>query len=310
MNTGEVVQIPLARIGGDQKVRNQRLDLDHVATMTAFLDQLPPIVVRQHPNRPENFELIDGSHRVAAFNNQKRDVIPAVVVAADDVEALAMAAQANVAHGRTLSMLDRRRAAEKLLQMAPDRSDRWIAEHCGLSDKTVGAMRPTAEFPQLDTPDTTGKDGRTRPTPEKAKANREKAREILKGEPDISTRDLAEKAGVSRGTAANVKNEPPKLQVAPEPEGVTIHDLGVVVPANWLKHPAAKSSNDGRDFCGWLDRRSIRGDDLDQTVRKYAEMCPSEIVTEVAAHAEAQATAWRRLAELVRSRPTKLGVVK
>jgi len=60
-----------------------------------------------------------------------------------DLRALAFAL--NAAHGRPLSLDDRRNFAQHLLQRHPDWADREIGRRCGLSSNTVGKIREIME---------------------------------------------------------------------------------------------------------------------------------------------------------------------
>lgn len=206
----ETIELHRSEISQTLAVRSDRLDLAHVDALRQVLDQLPPIVVRPNPEHPGDggmhdggpYQLIDGAHRCAAFHFEGRPV-PAIVLELDDTEALAVAARANVAHGRPLTLEDRKSIAARLAGMAPDRSDRWIAQQCGLSNKTVTAIRAcsTEEIPQLNT----GRDGKVRPAPEVAAQNRAHAEELAGENPAITVRELAAETGVSVGTAASIK---------------------------------------------------------------------------------------------------------
>lgn len=318
--TGEIVTVELDQIGVDQGVRSGTLDLDHVARLGEVLDLLPPIVLRLNGER---YELIDGSHRCAAHRLGGRSEIQAMVVQVSDARAVEWATSANVTHGRPLTTPDRKRAAERLMALDPELSDRSIAASCGLSHVTVAALRPTGQSDQLDTPEKrTGGDGKKRPaSKQQAEQARAKAEEIAAEQPEISTRDLAEQAGVSRGTAATAKKAAAEPPAEPAPEASprnhlrdvsatpeeratsTVGDiLGPPIPQTWSKHPAAKRSNDGRDFCGWMDRRTIRGTDPEAMVHGFAEMVPGELLPEAEAAARVQAGLWLEFAATVAAR--------
>lgn len=104
--------------------------------------------------------------------------------------------------------------------------------------------------------------------------------------------------------------EEPRFTIVPDTSDVvSTSDVVTFTPVTWRKHPAAKRSDNGRDICAWLDQRSIKGD-LSNVVDDYAAKCPAEIAEQVAAHALAQATAWRRLADRVANQKPSLGVVQ
>lgn len=314
--TGEVISLPIADIGVDQGVRHDRLDLDHIARLRDVLDDLPPILVRKVGER---WELIDGSHRVAAHGREDRTHVSAVVIEASDVEALLTATEANISHGRPLDTTDRKRAAERIMALDPERSNREIAKRCGLSPSTVAELRPrpTVQSGQLDAPKRTGGDGKARPaTKADAERARERAAEIVAEEPDIGTRDLSKRAGVSRGTAADVKKRGHLRDVsatAEEKAQPTIGDMVTVLPDSWARHPAAKRSNEGRDFCNWMQARSLRSvksDDEAAVAAANAERCPADLLDAAIAQAHINAAAWTRFAEVAASRKHRMEAVK
>lgn len=314
--TGEVVTVAVADIGADQGVRRGTLDLDHIARLREVIEELPPILLRK---AGERWELIDGSHRVAAHRMEDRSDIRAVVLAADDVEAVMAATEANISHGRPLDTTDRKRAAERIIGMDPTRSDREIAKRCGLSPTTVAELRPrpTVQSGQLDTSKRKGSDGKARPA-SKADADeaRRRAAEIAADEPDISTRDLSTRSGVSRGTAADVKKRGHLRDVsatAEEKAEPTVGDMLTVLPDSWVRHPAAKRSNEGRDFCSWMQARSLRSvksDDEAAIAAANAERCPADLLDAAIAQAHINAAAWTRFAEVAASRKHRMEAVK
>lgn len=315
--TGEVVTVAIADIGADQGVRRDRLDLDHIARLREVIEELPPVLVRKVGGR---WELIDGSHRVAAHRMEDRTEIRAVVLAADDVEALMAATEANISHGRPLDTADRKRAAERIMALDHSLSDVLIAKRCGLSDKTVAELRPrsTSESPRLNTPEPkrTGSDGKARPTPTQAQANRDRAADLADAEPDIPVRKLAEQAGVSVGTAADVKKRGHLRDVSATPEQKaepSVGDMVTVLPDSWARHPAAKRSNEGRDFCNWMQARSLRSvksDDEAAVAAANAERCPADLLDAAIAQAHINAAAWTRFAEVAAGRKHRMEAVK
>jgi len=316
VGTGEVVTLPVADIGIDQGVRRDRLDLDHIGHLREVLDDLPPILVRKVGER---WELIDGSHRIAAHREEGRTDVRVVVLDVSDVEALLAATEANISHGRPLDTVDRRRAAERIIALDPERSDREIAKRCGLSPTTVAELRPrpTVQSGQLDAPKRTGADGKSRPaTKADADRARERAAAIAADEPDIGTRDLSKRAGVSRGTAADVKKRGHLRDVSATPEQKaepSVGDMVTVLPDSWARHPAAKRSNEGRDFCNWMQARSLRSvksDDEAAVAAANAERCPADLLDAAIAQAHINAAAWTRFAEVAAGRKHRMEAVK
>lgn len=309
--TGEVVEvraIPIDLIDDGPAVRAQRVSLDHVFRLQEVVDELPPIVVR--PKGERRFELIDGRHRLGAHRNVKRPTITAHVVEMDDQSAYRAAVRANTTHGLVLTLSERLSAAKRLLRDCPDLSDRVIAADCGLSHVTVAetrAKRSGGQSDHLNTPEKRiGSDGKKYPLPDAAKAARAEAEAIVEAEPDISTRDLSERTGVSVGTAANVKKGGHLRDVsAPEPDAPpTVAEIVTVIPSPWKNEDACNRSDAGRDFALFMDRRTVRDDEV------TADGCPAELLDGAIAAAEVNAAAWTRLANALRTRGQRMEVVK
>jgi hypothetical protein len=111
--------------------------------------------------------------------------------------------KANADHGLPLSVADREAAAGRILSWYPYWSDRAIAAVVGLAATTVGAIRErsTVQSPQLNV--RLGRDGRLRPM--STLDGRRRAGDIIAARPDASLREVAREAGISLGTAHNVR---------------------------------------------------------------------------------------------------------
>ena len=107
--------------------------------LAEVLDRLPPVVVDKR-----TMKVVDGVHRVEASRRVGRTEIRAVLFSGSETEALVVAVQANIRHGKPLSRSERQAAAGKILRGCPDRSDRWVADVCGLSHSTVARIRQAA----------------------------------------------------------------------------------------------------------------------------------------------------------------------
>jgi hypothetical protein len=175
-------------------------DIKHVRVLAEVEDELPPIVVHQATMR-----VIDGMHRVRAAMLSGDAYIEALLFDGAEDEAFLLAVRLNVAHGLPLSRADRMAAAARIIHSSPRWSDRAIARAAGLSDKTVASLRrrasASAEIPQL--PDRIGRDGRIRPF--SPAAGRRVAGDLIAQNPDAAIRDIALRAGISAGTARDVR---------------------------------------------------------------------------------------------------------
>ena len=133
--------------------RQMKVDPDHVAALAEVVDRLPPVVVDGR-----TMTVIDGVHRLEAYRTLGRSRIPALMFRGNDMEALVIAIQANIQHGKPLSRGERQEAARALLHQCPERSDRWLGEVCGVSHTTVAVLRRSLSGGRGE-----GKDGSGRP---------------------------------------------------------------------------------------------------------------------------------------------------
>jgi ParB-like chromosome segregation protein Spo0J len=193
--------VRLADLSISYSPRQTRVDQDHVAALLEVIDRLPPILVDE-----VTMTVIDGMHRVEAHRRAGRSEMKAVYFSGTETEALVIAIQANVKHGKPLSRAERQAAAGAVLRRCPDRSDRWVGEICGLSHSTVARLREAARAADraegADRGTRTGRDGRRRPVdpaPGQAAVLR-----ALADEPVTSIRRAAETAGVAPSTARRV----------------------------------------------------------------------------------------------------------
>lgn len=308
-----VVAFRLDSLRNGPDVRGERFDLDHV-TRLAEVRELPPITVRDG-------RIVDGHHRVAAARRRGEVDIEATVIDCTDAEALELAVRANTTHGLPLTIGERRRAAVQFIGMT-DWSDSRIADACGLSDKTVGSLRPrtprpTSESPKLDTRN--GKDGKARPaTNGDAAARRQAAAEKLAEKPEASDREVARGTGLSPSTVGDVRARteagedpvPPRLRTVPDPEppaepGVSVRDITRSVALPWKRDERCQVSNAARDFARVMDR--FTGDALKKVERTIVDGCPpGEVAHMAAGTARDTAAMWARIADqLSRPRPPK-----
>ena len=147
--------------------------------------------------------VIDGMHRVRAAMLSGVAHIEALLFDGPEDEAFVLAVRLNVAHGLPLSRADRVAAVIRIIYSNPQWSDRAIARAAGLSDKTVASIRrrASAEIPQL--PDRIGRDGRVRPV--SPAVGRRMASDLIAQNPDAPIREIATRAGISPGTARDVR---------------------------------------------------------------------------------------------------------
>lgn len=158
------LEISKIRLDGDTQAR---CHLDET-TVSEYADaigtgeKMPPVVVF-HDRR--HYWLSDGFHRIHAHRRAGRESIAAQVLEGTREDAAWYALGANRTNGLRMSNADKERAVKLALRMRPGASDRSIAGHVGVSDKTVSKHRAEmasgAEIPHLN--ERVGRDGKAYP---------------------------------------------------------------------------------------------------------------------------------------------------
>jgi ParB-like chromosome segregation protein Spo0J len=193
-----ITRVPVADLVLSNWLRVKGEDIKHVRVLAEVEDELPPIVVHRATMR-----VIDGMHRVRAAILSGVAYLEALLFEGAEYEAFLLAVRLNVAHGLPLSRADRVAAAVRIIRSSPQWSDRAIARAAGLSDKTVASIRrrTSAEIPNL--PGRIGRDGRIRPV--SPAVGRRMASELIAQNPEAAIREIASRAGISPGTARDVR---------------------------------------------------------------------------------------------------------
>ncbi|MEV7773830.1 ParB N-terminal domain-containing protein [Kitasatospora sp. NPDC086791] len=208
-------------------------DPDHIRLLTESDAALPPILVHRGSMR-----VIDGMHRLRVAQARGDSEVPVTYFDGTELEAFIRAVQLNVTHGLPLTLSDRESAATRILESGGGWSDRAVARMTGLSAPTVARIRASA-LPDHRPEDQAriGRDGRVRPL--NTAAGRRRAGELIDAEPNLSLREIARRAGISVGTARDVRN---RLSRGEDP-----------VPARFLPgpHPARPTPDSA---AGPLDR--------------------------------------------------------
>jgi ParB-like chromosome segregation protein Spo0J len=193
-----ITRIPIAALVLSDWLRIKGQNLKHVRLLAQLEDKLPPIVVHRATMR-----VIDGMHRVRAAMLGGAAHMDAILFEGSEDDAFLLAVRLNVANGLPLSRGDRAAAAARIICSCPQWSNRAIARAAGLSDKTVAALRrrASAEFPHL--PGRLGLDGRLRPV--SPATGRRLAGDLIAENPDATIREISVRAGISHGTARDVR---------------------------------------------------------------------------------------------------------
>lgn len=193
-------EVPVAVLLPADSPRTGGLDQDYVDSLAALGEELPPIVVHRPTRR-----VVDGMHRLAAARARGDRTIGAFLLDVPEHSLFAVSVSLNITHGKPLTHGDRLAAAGRILRESPALSDRYVASVTALSPRTVSRVRrSTDEVPQSNT--RIGLDGKRRPADVAGVASgRQRAGRLMLERPDASLREIARAAGISLGTAHDVK---------------------------------------------------------------------------------------------------------
>ncbi len=192
----------------------------HVNLLAELAEGLPPILVHR-----ATMSVVDGAHRLQAAVACRRKTIAVRFFDGTAADAFALAVRMNVAHGLPLSLAERKDAARRLMVSHPQWSDRVIADTVGLSHKTVGAERRCSSGENSHSNNRIGKDGRI--CRREVAEGRVAAARIIAARPDASLREIAKEAGISVGTAKDVRDRISRS----EPVVPRYKNIGAPVPA-------------------------------------------------------------------------------
>ncbi|WP_328904601.1 ParB/RepB/Spo0J family partition protein (plasmid) [Streptomyces sp. NBC_00441] len=303
--------------------RSPRLDgIDeaHARRLAEVYDSLPPVLVQRPTMR-----VIDGMHRLRAAEILGHEVLRAQFFDGADEEAFIQSVARNIAHGLPLSTADRKAAADRILRSFPAMSDRSIGIYTGLDAKTVAGVRhrSTVDSPQLNM--RVGRDGKAHPLDRTTE--RRQAAELISLRPGLTLRMVAQRTGLSLGTAHDVRQrllrgEDPAPQPGPRsaarpaardtaardtegprpaapvrraPSGggrtVTTRDA-LDILRSLAGDPALRQTDSGRDFVRWLHAHFL----TDEAWRRQTPAIPAHSRQAIADVAMKCSDSWRRFA--------------
>jgi ParB-like chromosome segregation protein Spo0J len=293
-----VIEVPIDLLRDAESPRLAGVEQDHVRSLAASTEKLPPIIVHRSTMR-----VIDGMHRLHVARLNGRETVEVRYFEGSERDAFLLAVDLNLKHGLALTLSDRKKSAMKILESFPEWSDRAVAVRTGLSGKTVGALRRKYAGQIAQAPLRVGRDGRVRPL------NSHKGREKTAGthteEPDVLVRDTPAPTGVSMSTARGSQkrlgeddkdNPLPGAEAKPRSPQSGIHpptalDDPVAQLQSLKRDPALKYSADGRQMIRWLEARVIRKTDPGLVLQ-----APAHQARKIAALARACAAQWNRVA--------------
>lgn len=194
-----VTVVPIRSLLDADSPRLEGEDGEHVRLLAASDAAHPPILVHQPSMR-----VVDGMHRLRAAELRGRQEIEVRFFQGSEADVFLLSVAANTKHGLPLSLADRSSAARRIFATHPAWSDRMVASVAGLSAKKVAELRQeqVSHLPKLTS--RIGRDGRSRPLD--CSQGRERAVELIAGNPQASLRQIAREAGISPATAADVRD--------------------------------------------------------------------------------------------------------
>lgn len=307
------VFVPIASLLPGNSPRLAGENPEHIQLLAAA-QGLPPILVHRSTMR-----VIDGMHRLRAAKVRGDEVISVRFFDGDDGEAFLLSIDANIKHGLPLSRADREAAAGRILMLYPQWSDRSVAAATGLSATTVSTIRRRL-LPGEGAGSRVGRDGRVRPID--GSAGRLRASALITMKPDAPLRAIAAEAGVSVGTARDVRE---RLRTGRDP--VSTAQRGAVeerepsadstvesqrrrmrnacpsidwpsLRGNLTRDPAVRYAENGRAFVRWVDGHVIQPAERDELI----DAVPPHWRESVAGLARSCAEAWLAFAEALEDR--------
>ncbi len=300
---GPTFQVAISALSPGDSVRVAGQDLAHVQQLCKLGTDAPPIVV----HRP-SMRVIDGMHRLQAAALSGRETIRARYFDGTADAAFLLGVRLNAIHGFPLTRVDRSTAALRILSTHPDWSDRAISALTGLSASTVSFLRRSnAQIVQSNT--RVGRDGRRRPL--SAADGRQRAGELLAARPNATLRDIAREAGVSIGTAQDVRKrlrggQGPVAEVrrpAARPISASVEASGdrQSIPGSPValvalrRDPSLRFSVTGRSLLRLLDASNLSTD----TWQRLAGSVPTHCAGAVSALARTCSDMWLEFARTV-----------
>lgn len=149
----ETIRIDQIRLDGDTQPRVKLSDdtIEEYAEAYRAGAAMPDIRVVWDG---KDFWPWDGFHRIKGAEKAKLKELEAEIRDGTLEEARWLALSANTTHGLRRSNEDKRRAVELALRQKPDLSDNAIAQHVGVDNKTVAAIRSlleaSSEIPKIE----------------------------------------------------------------------------------------------------------------------------------------------------------------
>lgn len=304
--TGKGERVPIDSLLPPVELLRSGESAEYVRVLAEAEEVLPSIVVHRETRR-----VVDGMHRLWAARARGDESIEVVFVDGSPSDLFVLAVELNRAHGLPLTMAERRFAAERIMASHPHWSDRRIARTTGLAASTVASLRSSSTTGPVER--RTGLDGKSWPVD--GATGRQRAGELLARNPDASVREVARTAGISLGTASDVRarirrGEPAmtaRQQAATlKPRGAaatrrTRADLSRVL-RSLREDPSLRFTDVGRRLLRLLGGAPGGSVEQIEQIAQIADSVPEHCRTLVIDMARESAAAWQRLADQLAGR--------
>jgi hypothetical protein len=280
------------------------IDQRHVRVLARAEEVVEPILVHR-----ATMTVIDGAHRLVAAQLRADSTITVRFFLGSGEDCFAEAVRANVGKGKPLTLMERRKAACRLLEQHPDWSDRALAEICGISPATVCRLRGCASVQISQTRARLGRDGRVRPVD--TIAARAAASKLLEETPEKSLREVARQVGASVSTIRDVRarvsrgEAPVALRASRNGSDIQEAPISPIVPSpvtpsvvRFQDDRALSSTEESRCFAAWFDHHFIRAEHWEPFVNDL----PLSRLYEIIEEARTRAAAWSQLADYLEER--------
>jgi ParB-like chromosome segregation protein Spo0J len=281
---GGVVRIRLEHLRAGDSTRAEGIKSSYVQVLAQLNGAWPPILVDR-----SDHSIIDGHYRYVAARLLQHADIACVYYDGDKAQAYVEAVRRNTEHGLPLSLSERTAAAQRILELCPQWSDRRVAELCALAPGTVARVRASCTPVATVVDKRAGRDNRLRPAdPVQA---RQRVIEAIEANPTGSLRAIARVAGSSPETvrsvrarlaaAADAPDRPPALEARPVTDD-----------------PALTATERGQEFSVWFERTGVTAEDWTD----HIDSIPVSRVYELADEARRRAAQWQEFAAVLEGR--------
>lgn len=304
--TGKGERVPVDSLLPPVELLRSGESTEYIDILAEAEGVLPPIVVHRETRR-----VIDGMHRLWAARSRGDELIEVAFVDGSPADLFVLAVELNRAHGLPLTMAERRSAAERIMDSHPHWSDRGIARTTGLAASTVASLRSSSIAGPAER--RTGQDGRSRPVD--GATGRQRAGELLARNPDASVREVAKAAGISLGTASDVRARlrrgesamTARQQVAalkPRAAAATRRTRAELVRVlqSLREDPSLRFTDVGRRLLRLLGGAPGGSVEQIEQIAQIADSVPEHCRTMVIDMARESAAAWQRLADQLADR--------